>query len=257
MNVQVLVAAMNKEPRQLVQQMNIESDAIIINQCNHFSVEEWEHHFRQIKCFNFGERGVGLSRNNALMRADRDICLFSDEDIVYRKDYETLIIQEFERNPDADMLIFNVEVDGGRKTYYNTGRKRVRFYNCGRYGAVSFAVRTRALHESRVTFSLLFGGGAKYSNGEDSLFIKEFMDKGYHVYTTPVIIGRETVSISSWFEGYNEKFFTDRGVLYHFLYGKWAVLMAYRFLFVHKGKMCQRISVKQAVIYMKQGIHQA
>lgn len=104
------------------------------------------------------------------------------------------------------MIIFNIEVEESRRTYHITERKRVHWYNCGRYGAVSFAVRRDSLLASGSTFSLLFGGGAKYSNGEDSLFLTEFIQKGYKVYTAPVTIGREEAGDSTWFHGYNEKF---------------------------------------------------
>jgi len=254
MNVQVLVAALNQNPRQLADEMKLNSDAIIINQCDHYEVEQWEKNGRTIKAFYMAERGVGLSRNTAMMRAEGDICLFSDQDIIYGEDYEAKIVREFEQNPDADMLVFNIEIEEARRTYFNTERKRVRFYNCGRYGAVSFAIRRDALLASGVTFSLLFGGGAKYSNGEDSLFIKEFMQKGYKVYTAPVTIGREKPSDSTWFSGYHEKFFFDRGVLYHYLYGKLAVAMALRFLYAHKEKMCVNLRFKEALAQMKAGI---
>lgn len=79
----------------------------------------------------------------------------------------------------------------------------------------------RCPEKSGVRFSTLFGGGAKYSNGEDSLFIKELMDKGIQVYTSPEVIGRETESESTWFSGYHDKFFFDRGVLYHFYTEIW------------------------------------
>lgn len=117
--------------------------------------------------------------------------------------------------------MFNVDVAEDRRTYFITEEKKVHFYNCGRYGAVSFAIRTDALKKSGVRFSTLFGGGAKYSNGEDSLFIKELMDKGIQVYTSPEVIGRETESESTWFSGYHDKFFFDRGVLYHFYTEIW------------------------------------
>lgn len=254
MKVQVLASVMNQKPEELVKKMNIGSDAIIINQCDRNGYEEITYKGNRIRFFSMAERGIGLSRNSALMRADRDICLFSDEDIVYEDGYEEKIVREFEANPHADMIVFNIKVAGERQTYYNTARKRVHFYNCGRYGAVSFAVRTDRLLESGVTFSLLFGGGARYSNGEDSLFIKEFMDKGYRVYTAPVNIGEERAGESTWFHGYHEKFFYDRGVLYHFLYGRMARVMALRFLVAHKEKLCREIPVSQAYTWMKEGI---
>ena len=256
MKVQVLVAALEQEPRQLAQTMKLNSDAILINQCDHYAVEEWEENGHRIRAFSMAERGVGRSRNTAMMRADGDICLFSDQDIIYEEDYEAKILAEFEKNPRADMLIFNIEIDEERRTYYNTVRKRVHLYNCGRYGAVSFAIRREALLASGVTFSLLFGGGARYSNGEDSLFLKDFLKKGYRVYTAPVTIGREKPSESTWFSGYHEKFFFDRGVLYHYLYGRLAGVMALRFLLAHEKKLCVQLTRKEAFARMKAGIRE-
>ena len=175
----------------------------------------------------------------------------------YEDGYETAILAEFEKNPQADMIIFNIEVEESRRTYHITERKRVHWYNCGRYGAVSFAVRRDSLLASRSTFSLLFGGGAKYSNGEDSLFLTEFIQKGYKVYTAPVTIGREEAGDSTWFHGYNEKFFHDRGVLYHYLYGRLAGPLALRFLYAHKGTLCSEVTIKQAKHWMRDGIREA
>jgi len=255
MKVQVLASVMNQSMEQIAKQMNLESDAVIINQCDRLGYEEMEYNGHRVCFFSFPDRGVGRSRNEAILRADRDICLFSDEDIVYEKGYEEAICREFEQNPKADMILFNVQIEEGRQTYHITERKRVHWYNCGRYGAVSFAVRREALCGSRVMFSLLFGGGAKYSNGEDSLFLKEFMDKGYRVYTAPVTIGREQrKGESSWFAGYNEKFFYDRGVLYRALYGVLAKPMAIRFLLAHRGKLCKECPLSQAYRRMKEGI---
>ncbi len=257
MRVQVLASVMNQNMEQLVEQMNLASDAIIINQCDCLKQEEMERNGCRIGFYSFPERGIGRSRNEAILRADKDICLFSDEDIVYEDGYAEAVAAEFQRNPKADMILFNVTIEESRRTYNITERKRVRWYNCGRYGAVSFAVKRESLLASGVTFSLLFGGGAKYSNGEDSLFLKEFMSKGYSVYTAPVTIGREASSESTWFAGYNEKFFHDRGVLYHYLYGGLARLWAMRFLVAHRKKLCSTVSVKQAYEWMREGIKEA
>ena len=181
----------------------------------------------------------------------------SDEDIVYEPGYAEKIVKEFERNPKAHMILFHIQVEEERRTYQITERKRVRWYNCGRYGAVSFAVKRESLLCSGVAFSLLFGGGARYSAGEDSLFLREFMKKGFLVYTAPVTIGRERERESTWFSGYHQKFFYDRGVLYHFLYGRLALGMALRFLLAHKGTLCRETSLKQAFVWMREGIRDA
>lgn len=257
MKVQVLASVMNENLSELASRMRLESDAVIINQCHRLGFEEMELGGHSVRFFSFPDRGVGRSRNEAILRAEGDICLFSDADIVYEPGYGDAVAAEFERNRNADMILFNVDVEEERRTYFITRRKRVRWYNCGRYGAVSFAVRRDSLLSSGVTFSLLFGGGAKYSNGEDSLFLKEFMDKGYKVYTAPVTIARETGGGSTWFEGYHEKFFRDRGVLYRYLYGRFAQIMALRFLLAHKRRLCAQVPLKQAYGWMKAGVREA
>lgn len=249
-----MASVMNQTAEQIVSRMQLASDAVIINQCDRLAYEELQQDEYRIRFFSFPDRGVGRSRNEAILRADGDICLFSDEDIVYEPGYVQAIAREFENRPDADMILFNVTVEEARRTYHITERSRVRWYNCGRYGAVSFAVRRESLLASGVTFSLLFGGGARYSNGEDSLFLREFMKKGYRVYTAPVTIASETGGESTWFTGYGEKFFYDRGVLYHYLYGRLARLMALRFLLAHREKMCGELGLRQAYCLMKKGI---
>lgn len=66
---------------------------------------------------------------------------------------------------------------------------------------------------NNISFSLLFGGGAKYSSGEDSLFLQECFRAGLHVYCSPIKIADVQQEVSSWFEGYTDKYFFDTGVL--------------------------------------------
>ena len=254
MTLQLLVAAMNKEAMELAQEMQIESDAIIVSQCNHYSYEEILYKEHKIRCFAMAEKGVGLSRNTSLMRADADIILFADEDIVYQEGYAEAVLQEFASHPKADMLLFNVKAVPGRETYHTESFGRVRWYNCGRYPTYSFAVRREKIHKNNITFSLLFGGGAKYSNGEDSLFIRDCLKKGLKVYKTPVSIGAEKERPSTWFQGYNEKFFFDRGVLYSHLYGGLNRIMGLRFLWVHRDELCKEIPLKKAYGIMVRGM---
>jgi glycosyltransferase involved in cell wall biosynthesis len=242
----------------LCQRMNLQTAAVVINQCDRLDYESVEWKGRQVEMFSFPERGVGRSRNEAILRASDDICLFSDGDIVYDEGYEARILKEFERYPQSDFIVFEVDVNKERHTYHNDRRKRLHWYNSGRYPTYSFALRHDKLLESGLFYSLLFGGGAKYSNGEDSLFIRNFIRKGYKVYTSLVRIGREEAGgVSTWFTGYNEKFFIDRGVLYHYLYGKLAKVLACRFLLAHGKVMCKDMGVRQAYHWMCQGIREA
>lgn len=254
MRIQTLVAAVGQDVKTLAEKMRLETDAVIVNQCDENSYLEYEWGSHTIKCYSFRERGVGRSRNSALLHSDGDILLFSDEDIVYDAGYAEKILAEFEAHPEADLLLFNLRVTPERATYHIDSYGRVRWFSCGRYPTYSFAVRSGRLKKAGVTFSLLFGGGAPYSNGEDSLFLMECLRKGLKVYHTPTEIGEEVPRPSTWFRGYNEKFFYDRGYLYHFLYRRLALLMALRFVLAKKSVMCRDIPPRKALSIIRKGI---
>lgn len=257
MTLQLLVAAMNKKPCELAEEMKIDSDAIIVSQGEQYAYEELDYKGNNIRYYSMAERGVGLSRNHSLLRADADISLFADEDIIYEPGYEREVLAAFEAHPQADMLFFNVQAMPGRETYHNTDFGRVRWYNSGRYPTYSLAVRTWRIHQKNITFSLLFGGGARYSNGEDSLFIRDCLRAGLKAYRVPVTIGHERERESTWFKGYNATFFYDRGVLYRYLYGTAARPMALRFLLSHREVMCQEIPWREAYGIMCRGVREA
>ncbi len=255
--VQLLISSVDQDVRALTKKMKIETDAVIVNQCDRYGYREWSTESGRIRNFDMMERGVGLSRNTALLHAAADICLFSDEDIVLEKGYRDIVREAYKQRPDADMILFNVRVAPERRTYWNDRVKRVRFYNYGRYPAYSISGRLEALRRANVHFSLLYGGGARYSNGEDSLFLKDCLDAGLRIYAVPDCIGEEIPRESggsTWFHGFTEKFFTDRGVLYHDLYGRLAGIFSLRFLLKKRKEMCREIPLWKAYRLMKKGI---
>lgn len=253
MKAELLIASVNAEPEKLIEEMHLTSNAVIINQCDREDYREITlENGSEVRVFSYNERGVGKSRNHALEKAMGEIVLFGDEDIVYESDCADKLIGEFEAHPEADIIFFNIKVGSERQTYWNTEFKEVGFRNTGRYGIVSLAARYDKIWDLK--FSELFGGGAKYSAGEDSLFIMDCLKKGLRCFASPVCLGEETPSESSWFTGYNDKFFFDRGVLYHFLYGNKAGLIAARFLLRHKSTLLNELSFFKAFRLMRDGI---
>lgn len=218
MKLQVLLSVMHQTNHDILSRANIQSDAIVINQTDICKKEVFQYEGSTIQFLSFDERGVGLSRNNALMRADADIAVIADDDIRYVDGYEQKILHAFEKQPDADMIVFNVPSNNpDRPSYHIKKSGRVRLHNCLRYGAYRMAFRVDKIRQKNIYFSLLFGGGAKYSSGEDSLFIYEIIKSGLKVYRSPVVIGSVDQQSSTWFEGYTDKFFRDKGALFRAL----------------------------------------
>ncbi len=260
--LQILVSSVNKKADKLPDIMGLRSDAVIVNQLIGDKAPEGvsegdsnlEFKGHRALILNRREKGVGLSRNTAFEHSDHEIIQFGDDDIVYKDCYEKLILAEFDAHPEADIILFNVVQQPGRETYHNKDFSRVFWYNYGRYPAYAICARRDKLAGSGVKYSLLFGGGAPYMNGEDSLFLHDCLKAGLAIYRSPVEIGKEKAGESTWFKGYTDKFFYDRGVLYHFLYGNMARVWGFRFLFKNRKTMCAEKGLGTCYKLLKKGI---
>ncbi len=220
MRIQVLISTMHQKDYSLLEKMNIQTDAIVINQCDKNEICEFEYNGHSIKWFSMKERGVGLSRNTALMRADADIVLFADDDVVYDDGYEKIILDEFQKKEKASLMVFNIiSQNVNRPEYIDTKTHKLRLTNCLRYGAFRIAVRLDHIKKANIFYSLLFGGGAKYQAGEDNLFITNCLQKKLLCIASCETIGKVKQAESTWFKGYDEKYYLDRGALFSAMYG--------------------------------------
>ena len=223
--VQVLVAATNQDTFTLHEKMNIKSDAIIGNQCNQNSIVEctWQGHC--VKYLNFAEKGVGLNRNNALMRANGEICLFADDDMVYCDDYVETVKDAFKAHPEADVLIFNLK-EKEQHRYIIKKYQRVWYHNYLRYGTARIAVKLDRIRKNGIYFNQCFGGGTEHCHGEDNLFLTDCLKNNLKIYTVPETIATLTEErASTWNNGYDYKYIKDQGVLYRAISKKlWIIL---------------------------------
>ena len=199
MKVQVLVATMHQKDRSLLEKMNIRSDAIIANQCDHDSIENFEWNGHKIRYLNFAERGVGINRNNALMRADGDICLFADDDLVYTDDYVQVVTKAFEQCPDADVMIFNL-IEPVPIRYVIKKVSRVWYLNFLRYGTARVAIRKESIRRHGIYFNQCFGGGTEHCHGEDNLFLATCLKKGLKMYAFPAYIARRVFKFAAMWQ---------------------------------------------------------
>ena len=226
--LQLLVATMNlTDIIGLCDKMHIASDALIINQSDCVKYECLFYHGYKIECYTFAERGLSRGRNNALLRCTGEILCIADDDMVYTDTYREDIINEFQKHPEADALVFNVTALNDERSgkpiekYARVGKRESR-----EYGSVHIAIRKRALIGKNVYFNTLFGSGATYSCGEDTLFLKELIEKDLKLYKTPIRIASVDMSDSTWFKGYNEKYFKDKGALIEAAYPRCSYLLA-------------------------------
>ena len=238
MTLEVLISTMNQTDYSLLEKMNVQSDAIVINQCGNYSYHEFLYNGHRIKWYSVDEKGIGLSRNTALARSDSDIVLFADDDVVYVNNYVDLVIEAFKKNDRTDMFVFNIlSANPSRPEYVIQKSEQLRWYNCLKYGACRIAIRRERLLRKNVWFSLLFGGGAIHQAGEDNLFISNCINAGLLCFSNPVTIGTAEQKESTWFKGYNDSYYYDRGSLFAALYNWKAYIVVILFEIKTKEKI--------------------
>lgn len=255
MSIQVLVASMNQKDHSLIDKMNIQTDAIVGNQCDRNEIEEFVYNGNKIKYLSFNERGVGLNRNNTLMRATAEICILADDDIVFLDGYDKKIKKWFDENPNADVIIFNL-IEKPKKRYVINKKFKVGYHNYMKFGATRIAFRRRSITRAGITFNLHFGGGAEFSAGEDTLFLNECLKRKLNIIAVPEFIATLTdTRDSSWFQGYTDKFFIDRGALFAAVSKRWAWLLCLQFAIRRRKKFNKEKSWFETFRLMLQGVN--
>ncbi|WP_297637050.1 glycosyltransferase family 2 protein [uncultured Clostridium sp.] len=255
MKIEVLVATMNQKNLEKYKEMNLNSDAILMNQDDRWEYKEENINGKKVKIITTSDRGVGKNRNKGLAESDADICILADDDMRYEDNYAEIVSKAFEELPNADIIVFNITTVGveTRKRRMNKQIKKINLFNCLNYGAARITFRREEILKKNIWFSILYGGGAKYSSGEDSLFLLEAIRKGLNVYVYPANIAYVKQEESTWFKGYNEKYFFDKGVWIANAFPKIKNILVIYFAFKLKNKT-NELNFKKIFKIMKMGI---
>lgn len=227
--IDVLIATMNQKNFDFLKGMNIQTNTIIANQDNIYKYEEINFGSNTHKMITTPYRGVGKNRNIAIYASSADYCIIADDDIKYVDNYEKLIFKAFEELDDADIIIFNLMDCNDKGRRQNKKIKRLKWYNLLNYGAVRITFKRESIIRNSLSFSLSFGGGAPYSAGEDSLFLLEAYKRKLKIYVYPETLLELKEAQSTWFRGYSEKYYYDKGKFISMAFPclKWIMLLVF------------------------------
>jgi Glycosyl transferase family 2. len=251
---EVLCVTMHQNDFSKIEEMNIKSNVVFANQADRHSYEEtcfYDNKYKA-KMITTNLRGVGKNRNMALIYAESEICLLSDDDVKYNDNYQEIICSAFKKLPNADCIIFNLSTNSSeRQQYVNKKIKKCNIFTRMPYGAVRIAFKLESIKKTNIWFSTLFGGGCIFPSGEDSIFIKNILKNKLNVYKHTDFIGEIDMNVSSWYDGMNEKYYYGKGAFYSNLYKR-----SYFIWFIYISIMTRnksKISFKQRLIWLKNG----
>lgn len=244
MDVEVLVSCMNQSDMSIARKLNIQGNAVIVNQCDRDGYSEERTCKGKIRMILSRQKGLTRSRNLALANASGDICILCDDDVCYIDDYEEKILEAFRELPDADIIVFDIErVNHGDGNIAPIPRiRRAPFFKS--YGSVRIAFRLKSIQQNNIWFDVNFGAGSVYTSGEETIFLMEARRKGLNIYEYPLVIAKVDFSESTWRQGYGERFFYDKGALLSAAFPR----LKYIFIFYYVLKFWNSASVSKCAM---------
>lgn len=253
MKLEVLLSAMHLESYKYIDTLNIQTDCIVINQCNTNRYNEIKNNDRLIKYISTNERGLSKSRNMAIRNSKADICILCDNDVEYVPNYNDIIINKFKEYPQFDIIVFHINKNRpGSKPYFDH-EKKMGYYSSLKVFSPEIAFRRKSLENNNIEFKEMFGAGAKYSMGEENIFLYECLKKGLKILYVPDKIADLREEESTWFKGYNEKFFIDRGAIFFEMSNIFSIPLIMQFA-IRKQKLYGReTKMMDAIKYMLKG----
>lgn len=246
------MSCMHQHDDTLVRKSNITGDCVIINQCDREGYEEYPTETGTARMFSSCQRGLTRSRNLAICKAQGDICLICDDDEFFVPDYEARILDAYAQLPQADVIIFKMV---NRQPSFPDQVMRLRFPKTMKVASWQISFRREKLLEAGVRFDELLGAGTGNGAEEELKFLLDCQRSGLVIYYVPAEIASVAQEASTWFDGFNETFFENRGATTRYILGS-PLAAAYGIYYVvRKRSMYQdRISPRQALAAIFRGI---
>ena len=92
------------------------------------------------------------------------------------------------------------------------------------------AFKRESIKEKGIYFDENFGtGSSKYKMGEENIFLYDCLKKGLEITYIPEYILEVVDEESTWFEGFTDKYFFDKGAIYKRMSSKAYIILILQF----------------------------
>ena len=232
MKLDILMSCMHQSDGALIAASRITGSAVVINQCDREEVQAYNTENGSVRFISTTARGLTKSRNMAIAQSDADVCLLCDDDEVFVPGYEEKILAAYEQLPRADVVIFKMV---NRPCPFGDKPRQLKFPQTMHVASWQISFRRESLLRSGVRFDELLGAGTGNGAEEELKFLLDCQRAGLEIWYAPVEIASVAQEESTWFAGFNEKFFYDRGATTRYILGA-PLAAAYGIYYVARKK---------------------
>lgn len=220
MKIEVIISTYNNTPENIDDSLLDFPNLKIINQVPTRNLGEISKKIiRKNKWYVYDEVGLSKSRNLALKISEGDYIYLSDDDIILEKSFSETVLNAILNNPDIDIFAFQVEGIEKKFKNYEPKEKKINIINSMKLSSVQLIYKTEFIKKNKLLFDEAFGSGSKYSMGEENIFLVDALKSKAKIKYFPKQIAQVHLKDSSWFKGFNSKYFFDRGAINYRMFG--------------------------------------
>lgn len=228
-SLEILVSTKGQDNTDFINRMfknypNIKNPVLIINQ------SKKKLNFPQNNCrvINTNEIGLSNSRNLAINNSKGEICLLSDDDVIYSSDFIESIKNSFEKNKNAEIITYQATNELGvlYKDY-----PKIKIHNKRSISTINsflIAFRRDSIIKNKIQFDSKFGLGSTFETGDEYIFLRNALEKKLNIIHCPKVILSHK-SISSGQVVGKDKIIFARAAIFYKYYGT----LSYLKLFHH------------------------
>lgn len=138
-------------------------------------------------------KGLSNNRNNCLIHATGDICLISDDDVLYKKSYLRNIINIFSNYPSADIITFKAKTLIKNSNSYTPYRKYPihpfwhNFLTLN-VSSIEIAFKRNIIEKANLRFDKIFGLGSIFPRNEENIFLHDALKKRLNILFYPCYV---------------------------------------------------------------------
>ena len=215
MKLIVLISCMHEKDHSIIARSNVQTDVVVVNQCDHESVEEFDFVNKagrscHAKFICTKERGLSRSRNMAIRNAWGDVCQICDDDETFPDEYEDIILKAYTENSHAGVITFALNRLDVEKVY-PVAKMTLGFKEILRTSSLQITFSRNQLCKAGIRFDEKMGSGTGNGGGEENHFLLDCKKAGFKMIYVPQVIATVNKGESKWFKGYTEKYFRDKG----------------------------------------------
>lgn len=192
-DLEIVLATMNRNSLDFLIPMFPFSDfsnfsILIVNQTqeNNFLISE----FPSVRVINSFEKGLSKSRNLGLKNARGKILLIADGDVVFKNDFDSIIIDTYNKFPSATGINFYAEKPDGTlfKRSLSKTKEKISQLELFNILSIEMTFNNEILAKLELQFDENFGLGSRFKMGEEAIFLSDVQSKNQQLIIEPQAI---------------------------------------------------------------------